>query len=138
MRGANVLLLMASQAMLAAASAPCDAGALKSDGNNLLLSPMGASLNPQAWLSLMRTFRAKCREEIGYNGSIYEDARLQWTQRNWVSPQMHPYDRTFYNETLHSYTVQTYLADVRARYGGVDSILIWPTYTNIGCVWPVA
>jgi len=29
--------------------------------------------------------------------------------------------------------VDTYLADVRDRYGGVDAILLWPTYENIGC-----
>ena len=28
--------------------------------------------------------------------------------------------------------MQKWLDDVNARYGGVDSILMWPTYTNIG------
>ena len=34
--------------------------------------------------------------------------------------------------TMGNYTVQKYLDDVNVRYGGVDSILMWPTYTNIG------
>ena len=25
-----------------------------------------------------------------------------------------------------------FLADLSTRYGGIDSVLIWPTYTNIG------
>ena len=32
----------------------------------------------------------------------------------------------------HRYTVDRYLADVDQRYGGIDSVLVWPTYPNIG------
>jgi len=45
---------------------------------------------------------------------------------------MHPYDRFFFDPVADNYTVQKYLDDVNKRYGGVDSILLWPTYTNIG------
>ena len=45
---------------------------------------------------------------------------------------MHPYDRLFFDPDQDNYTVQRWLDDVNARYGGVDSILMWPTYTNIG------
>lgn len=30
------------------------------------------------------------------------------------------------------YTVQKFLEDVTDRYGGIDALLFWPTYTNIG------
>jgi gamma-glutamyl hercynylcysteine S-oxide synthase len=42
------------------------------------------------------------------------------------------HDRYFYDVTSGQYTVSRYLADVRNRYGGIDSILIWPTYPNMG------
>eukprot|EP01050_Picozoa_sp_SAG11_P022966 SAG11_NODE_4480_length_1880_cov_0.888827_1_plen_186_part_00 len=45
---------------------------------------------------------------------------------------MHPYDRFFFDPVADNYTVQKWVDDVKARYGGVDSILMWPTYTNIG------
>lgn len=48
---------------------------------------------------------------------------------------MHPYDRFFFDPTIGDmgdYTVQKWLDDVNQRYGGVDAILMWPTYTNIG------
>jgi hypothetical protein len=41
---------------------------------------------------------------------------------------MHPYDRFFFDGK--NYTVQKWLDDVNERYGGVDSILMWPT-----CEW---
>ena len=31
-----------------------------------------------------------------------------------------------------AWTVDRYLDDLKNRYGGIDSVLIWPTYTNIG------
>ena len=41
-------------------------------------------------------------------------------------------DRDFYDPKTRSYTVKRYLNDLQQRYGGIDSILIWPTYPNIG------
>jgi len=40
--------------------------------------------------------------------------------------------RFLYDASTHTYTVGKYLADLQRRYGGVDSILFWPTYPNIG------
>jgi hypothetical protein len=45
---------------------------------------------------------------------------------------MMPFDRYFYNETLGNYTVDTWLESLQAQHGGIDSVLLWPTYTNIG------
>ena len=56
---------------------------------------------------------------------------LAWTQTSYIQPQMHPYDRFFYDPETGSYTVDRFLDDLEARYGGVDAILMWPTY-NIG------
>ena len=41
------------------------------------------------------------------------------------------YERFLYDEAR-GYTVGRYLSDVKARYGGVDAVLLWPTYTNLG------
>ena len=43
-----------------------------------------------------------------------------------------PYDRYFFDDRSNNYTVQRYLGDLKVRYGGIDSLLLWPTYTNIG------
>eukprot|EP01044_Picomonas_judraskeda_P005323 COSAG03_NODE_499_length_7409_cov_11.656088_3_plen_56_part_00 len=45
---------------------------------------------------------------------------------------MHPFDRYFYDRNSHEYTVDRFLDDLVNRYGGVDSILVWPTYPMIG------
>src|SRR5450756_1779117 len=41
-------------------------------------------------------------------------------------------DRYFYDPAAGRYTVGRYLDDLEKRYGGIDSVLIWPVYPNIG------
>ena len=77
---------------------------------------------------------------VGYNATakILTDPTLTWTKTAYIGPQMHPWDRFFYNESLGNgtdasgYTVDKWLGDLNTRYGGIDQALIWPTYTNIG------
>jgi len=42
------------------------------------------------------------------------------------------HDRFLYDYKSRKYTVKKYLDDLKSRYGGIDSVLIWPTYPNIG------
>ncbi|MBV8113538.1 MAG: SUMF1/EgtB/PvdO family nonheme iron enzyme [Silvibacterium sp.] len=57
---------------------------------------------------------------------------LQWTQSSFIQPQMMVQDRYFYDPVTHKYTVDRYLDDLEKRYGGIDAVLIWPTYPNMG------
>ena len=84
------------------------------------------------WLDGLASLRKSCHESIHYNGSIFEVDALKWTQPTYMQPQMHPYDRFLYDPKLGNYSVSRYLDDLKARYGGIDSALVWPTYTNIG------
>lgn len=82
------------------------------------------------WLNNLKADRTASLKKINYTGGVFD--QLKWTQSAWIQPQMHPYDRYFYDPVTHNYTVQKYLQDLKDRYGGVDAILMWPTYTNIG------
>jgi formylglycine-generating enzyme required for sulfatase activity len=72
------------------------------------------------------------RIRIGYNGARYDLPALQWTQSSFMQPQMMVQDRYFYDPVAGEYTVDRYLDDLEKRYGGVDAVLIWPTYPNMG------
>lgn len=63
---------------------------------------------------------------------FYKLPSLQWIHKEFIQPQMMVQDRYFYDPKTHSYTVNKYLADVDQRYGGIDAVLIWPTYSNMG------
>ena len=85
-----------------------------------------------AWLADIRHWRDERRIRIGYDGSRYDLPALKWTQSSFFQPQMMVEDRYFYDPVAHKYTVDRYLDDVEKRYGGIDAVLIWPTYPNMG------
>ncbi len=86
----------------------------------------------EAWLADIRHWRNERRIRIGYNGSRYDLPALQWTQSSFIQPQMMVHDRYFYDPIAGKYTVDRYLDDLEKRYGGIDAVLIWPTYPNMG------
>jgi formylglycine-generating enzyme required for sulfatase activity len=69
---------------------------------------------------------------MGYDGSRYELPALRWTQSSFMQPQMMVQERYFYDPVAGKYTVDRYLDDLEKRYGGIDSVLIWPMYPNMG------
>ncbi|CAG2160489.1 unnamed protein product [Oppiella nova] len=84
------------------------------------------------WLKAMHEFRQSERTRINYTDANYKLAELQWAQSSVLQPQMMAHDRDFYDYTTHEYTVDKYANRLKQRYGGIDSVLIWPNYPNIG------
>ena len=83
-----------------------------------------------AWLAGLKSERDAVIKKINFTGGVFD--QIPWTQTAWMQPQMHPYDRYFYDPVAHEYTVSKYLDDLKTCYGGIDAMLMWPTYTNIG------
>ncbi|MYN47190.1 SUMF1/EgtB/PvdO family nonheme iron enzyme [Pseudoduganella sp. FT93W] len=85
-----------------------------------------------AWLAAMQDWRTAQLARIGYDDSQYRRAELQWTQKNFVQTQAMVEDRYLYDPATRRYTVQRFLDDLKQRYGGIDSVLLWPLYPNLG------
>jgi len=85
-----------------------------------------------SWLADIRHWRDERKIRIGYNGSRYDSSEFKWTQSSFFQPQMMAEDRYFYDPVGHRYTVDRYLGDLEKRYGGIDAVLIWPMYPNMG------
>jgi len=86
----------------------------------------------QLWLKDVQHWRMERKIRIGYNSARYERPELQWTQSSFMQPQMMVHDRYFYDPVAGRYTVDRYLDDLEKRYGGIDSVLVWSTYPNMG------
>jgi len=84
------------------------------------------------WIASLREWRREHLTRIGYDDANYRRPELQWAQHNFVHAQMMVEDRYFYDPVAQKYTVDRYLDDLEARYGGIDSVLIWYVYPNIG------
>ena len=101
-----------------------------SEGETISGPDAGAS--PTAWLGQLKAWRKETRQRIHYDGAQYLRKELAWGQRSFVQPQMMVEDRYFYDPVAGTYTVDRYLDDLAHRYGGIDSVLVWPVYPNIG------
>ncbi|RDZ29268.1 formylglycine-generating enzyme family protein [Lysobacter silvisoli] len=84
------------------------------------------------WIAELVDWRREHLIRIGYDDRHYRRPELQWAQRNFVHAQMMAEDRYFYDPVAGRYTVDRYLDDLERRYGGIDSVLIWHVYPNIG------
>ena len=85
-----------------------------------------------SWLADLRQWRRERLIRIGYEDSQYRRPEFLWTQKNFVSPQVMVEERYLYDPVERKYTVDRYLDDLEKRYGGIDSVLLWPVYPNIG------
>jgi len=84
------------------------------------------------WLVGLREWRREHRLRIGLDESLYTRRELTWSQHNFVHALTMVEDRYFYDPDTGRYTVDRYLDDLEARFGGVDSVLLWYIYPNIG------
>ena len=86
----------------------------------------------QSWRDCFKVWRHEHLVRLGYNDLQYRREDLKWSQRNFVHVQMMVEDRYFYDPVQRKYTIDRYLDDLEHRYGGIDSVLIWSIYPNIG------
>lgn len=84
------------------------------------------------WLAELTDWRREHLTRIGYDDANYRRPELQWAQANFVQAQLMVEDRYFYDPVAGTYTVDRYLDDLAQRWGGLDSVLIWYVYPNIG------
>jgi formylglycine-generating enzyme required for sulfatase activity len=84
------------------------------------------------WLTDLEHWRAERRIRVAFDPSRYEAPALEWAQSSFIQPQMMVQDRYFFDPSAGRYTVDRYLDDLAQRYGGIDAVLVWATYPNMG------
>jgi len=86
----------------------------------------------ERWLQDLNHWRNERRIRTTFDPARYDLPALRWTQSSFIQPQMMVHDRYFYDPVAGKYTVDRYLDDLNKRYGGIDAVLIWATYSNMG------
>lgn len=90
------------------------------------------SSDRQTWLEDLRRWRIERRDRIGFDDSNYKRPEFQWTRRNFVCTQMMIEERDFFDRDKMRYTVDRFLDRLEKSFGGIDSVLVWNTYPNLG------
>jgi formylglycine-generating enzyme required for sulfatase activity len=90
------------------------------------------SFTHEHWLADLQHWRRERLIRIAFDPARYELPALAWTQSSFIQPQTMVQDRYFYDPVAGKYTVDRYLDDLEKRYGGIDAVLVWATYPNLG------
>jgi formylglycine-generating enzyme required for sulfatase activity len=85
-----------------------------------------------AWRKDLLNWRDQTRDRVGYDDALYRRPEGLWAQSSFMQAQMMVEERYFYDPVAGKYTVDRYLDDLVKRFGGIDSVLIWPSYPNMG------
>ena len=99
--------------------------------NEIIAGPAKPS-EQKKWLDTLEQWRVAEKQKINYNDKEYKRPELAWIKSTYIYAQMMAHDRYFFDPATGKYTVDRYLDDLEKRYGGLDAVLIWPTYPNIG------
>jgi formylglycine-generating enzyme required for sulfatase activity len=86
----------------------------------------------KAWREDVFNWRDESRTRMGYNDAQYRRPELQWAQSSYMQPQVMFEERYLFDPAKGAYTVDRYLDDLDKRIGGIDSVLVWHSYPNIG------
>ena len=84
------------------------------------------------WREDIFNWRDESRVRAGYNDAQYRRPELQWSQSSYMQPLAMMEERYLFDPATGKYTVDRYLDDLDKRMGGIDSVLLWHSYPNIG------
>ena len=86
------------------------------------------------WMDSMLADRQLTQKKLNWASvsKAHDHPALHWSWSAYIAPQVHAFDRFLFNRSTNRWTVQHFLQDVNNRYGGVDALVLWPTYPNLG------
>ena len=120
------------------------------EGHELMLPPNAAPLDPMPGPDAV--FLALPTDSQSHEGWLSDQARLRrdyvskgplgtagqdrpglgWVRQTFVQVQLPIWDRSLYDPSLGTYTVDRFLGSVEPRFGHLDSVLVWQVYPNVG------
>lgn len=131
-RRAWLRLLIAPSLMLIMLSCPMSAQDTAYPPQDAQIPGPKTPDNFHSWLADIQHWRSEQLVRMGYDDINYTRPELKWTQRNFVCVQMMVEEEDFYDRKTGTYQVNRYLDKLKDEFGGVDSVLIWDTYPNLG------
>lgn len=85
-----------------------------------------------AWREKLHAWREDARARHGYSGAAYARPGAAWAQTCYSVAQVWLWDELLYSFADHRFTPERFLDDARARFGGLDAVVLWHAYPVIG------
>ncbi|MFV0427361.1 MAG: SUMF1/EgtB/PvdO family nonheme iron enzyme [Beutenbergiaceae bacterium] len=85
-----------------------------------------------AWRQALHRWRQEARHRLDYDGSRYDLPQARWAADCYAVAQVWLWDELFFDHAQQRFTPERFLADARARFGGLDGIVLWHAYPIIG------
>lgn len=106
-------------------------GAPNVSGGDLFTAPANQTEAAfEAWQHNLTEWRTAARATL--DRRIYDEPALSWASTAFVETQVMMHDRFLFDRATNSWTVERFLSDLTDRYGGVDIVMLWHSYPNIG------
>lgn len=84
-----------------------------------------------AWRLELRNWKDSLLSGLQYEGENYRKSEYKWASKAYSTFFLMANDRALYDNDW-NYTIQNCLKKYEEGYGGVDMVLLWPTYPQLG------
>jgi hypothetical protein len=99
--------------------------------DNIIPAPADAAKWP-AWRRSLQQWRNATRNDLEYDGSLYDQHVFAWGTSNFSCCFAMMCDLTFYDPDTAQYQVDGFVQRGRKVFGGYDSVVLWHAYPRIG------
>jgi len=84
-----------------------------------------------SWRQELRTWKDSVLNVLSYKGTIYQKKEYQWASKAYSTLFLMANDNNLYDKNG-NYAIRQYLKKYEEQYGGVDVVILWPTYPQLG------
>ena len=84
-----------------------------------------------SWKNEIKLWKDSVLNSMAYTGKIYDKKEYQWASNAYSTLFLMANDKNLYDKNG-KYDIGNYLKKYEADYGGVDVVILWPTYPQLG------
>ncbi len=96
-----------------------------------LIEAPTSPLEWKEWEKKLKGWKEKTLRKLEYSDAIYRDPGYQWASKAYSMLFLIAFDQNLYDQDW-NFQMEEYLENYEANYGGVDIVLLWPTYPQLG------
>ncbi|WP_159475047.1 SUMF1/EgtB/PvdO family nonheme iron enzyme [Dyadobacter sp. 3J3] len=93
-----------------------------------------APTNPEkwdTWRNELRAWKDSTLQELKYNNENYRNQEFKWASQAYSTFFLMANEKTLYDKDG-NYDIRACLKKYEQEYGGVDIVVLWPTYPQLG------